>query len=266
MLTAFGDHIDNRSGEAWPSQKLLAEESGQGKRTVERAMKAAERLGWIEEIARPVPNVRGTKYRATVPDPDHRNSGDGRQSGGTSASGMVASQGMDGRQCKAGSSPGRLEMVAIGGEQTLTRNSHLKTLKEERRPPPGATGLPEVTGVSGEQGKKVEADRRQSLSEDAEERLRGVWEQVEKEAAKKAEVAFRNGELIHELNYEALVKYRPHLPLPPTQDEYEALRNKNEWTEGEVNLLIDRYNNDEVLLPNELDAIVSRVDTPPFDD
>jgi hypothetical protein len=67
VLAAFGDHIDNRSGEAWPSQAALAEESGQGKRTVERAMKAAQRLGLVVKVAPGIPHIRGTTYRATVP-------------------------------------------------------------------------------------------------------------------------------------------------------------------------------------------------------
>src|SRR4051794_33763388 len=66
VLAAFGDHIDNQTGEAWPSQAALAEESGHGKRTVERALQAARRLGWLVEVAPPVPRVRGTTYRATV--------------------------------------------------------------------------------------------------------------------------------------------------------------------------------------------------------
>ncbi|NED58719.1 helix-turn-helix domain-containing protein [Micromonospora aurantiaca] len=67
VLKTYGEHINNATGEAWPSQATLAEESGCGKRTVVRAQALAHRVGFLEQVAPAIPRVRGTHVRATVP-------------------------------------------------------------------------------------------------------------------------------------------------------------------------------------------------------
>ncbi|MEV4483640.1 helix-turn-helix domain-containing protein [Micromonospora coxensis] len=67
VLKTYGEHINNLTGEAWPSQATLAEESGCGKRTVVRAQALAHRVGFLEQVAPAIPRVRGTHVRATVP-------------------------------------------------------------------------------------------------------------------------------------------------------------------------------------------------------
>lgn len=67
VLKTYGEHINNVTGEAWPSQATLAEESGCGKRTVVRAQALAHRVGFLEQVAPAIPRVRGTHVRATIP-------------------------------------------------------------------------------------------------------------------------------------------------------------------------------------------------------
>jgi len=153
VLTAFGEHIGNQTGKGWPSQAKLAEESGQGKRTVERAMKAGQRLGWLVEVAPPVPRIRGTTYLATVPPPVPPGDGNSSPVDGGRPTQLVASDGATRRQDEGDSSPVAPTLVASSDEETRNTNSHIGTLKEERRPLSGASELERQS--SGEEQPKL---------------------------------------------------------------------------------------------------------------
>jgi hypothetical protein len=147
VLTAFGDRIDNQTGEAWPSQQALAQDSGQGKRTVERALKAARRLGWLVEIAPPVPRIRGTTYRATVPCATPADRADSSPVSDTGGSALVAPPPATHRHPHGDSSPPRTQLVVSADEETPRENFHIGTPTKELRPLSGAQELPALEDI-----------------------------------------------------------------------------------------------------------------------
>jgi hypothetical protein len=203
VLTAFGDHIDNRSGEAWPSQAALAEESGQGKRTVERGMKAGQRLGWLAETAPPVPRVKGTTYLATVPGLVSENGLNSSPAGEESGSRLVATSAPTHRQCDDYSSPVSPELVVSSGEQTLTLNSHVGTPIEELRP---LTGAQELSGEDNG-GKEVST---QDYTENVAESEQMCSEEF-RYLLDLREEAYKKGQTQSDFGLADLRRYRPWL-------------------------------------------------------
>lgn len=66
VLKTYAEHANNTSGECWPSQPTLAEQSGTSPKTVQRVQEWAIAHGWLEVVAPPIPGVRGTHVRLTI--------------------------------------------------------------------------------------------------------------------------------------------------------------------------------------------------------
>lgn len=90
VFVALCDHANQRTRIAWPSQRLIAEEMGMGRATVERALERLAAVGLVE-IAEPVQARRSTRYRIprempapapTLPFPTRRDESQHRERGG----------------------------------------------------------------------------------------------------------------------------------------------------------------------------------------
>lgn len=210
VLTAFGDRIDNQTGEAWPSQQALAKDSGQGKRTVERALKAARRLGWLVEIAPPVPRIRGTTYRATVPRLAPAEQVDSSSVNGGGRRPQIATALPPRRQPRSDSSSAEGELVVSNGEETLNKNSQIKTLKKELRPLRGAQEL-SGTREGGGEG-KGSLLRQSAADHDDPKAERPTLTPL----LDLGERYYREGQYVNELVMADLRKYRPWVFSSPS--------------------------------------------------
>lgn len=63
VLKTYGEHMNNLSGECWPSQELLAMESGTSVSSVARVQEWAREHGWMEVVKGPIPGKRGLHVR-----------------------------------------------------------------------------------------------------------------------------------------------------------------------------------------------------------
>jgi hypothetical protein len=192
LLKTYGEHLDNSTGEAWPSQTALAKESGCGKRTVERAQTLAVRLGFLLLIAPAVPRVRGATYRATVPaaweslvERANSSSVDGE---------LVVSRDINSSSVETNSSSVEGELIATGGEQTLSSRTLTRTLIKV-----GATTWPPNS---------QEVEIKDHLSPAARARVDAVWDEAEQQFAADVLDKLRSGVKINHVERECVMKWK----------------------------------------------------------
>ncbi|WP_433126525.1 helix-turn-helix domain-containing protein [Micromonospora sp. CA-240977] len=207
VLKTYGEHINNLTGEAWPSQATLAEESGCGKRTVVRAQALAHRVGFLEQVAPAIPRVRGTHVRATVP-------GAWQTLAERLNSVPVAPQVGAGGEGESVPTEAHSVPVATGlGATTGTRT--LKELSPQLSEPATSWPTNSQDKCSGENtGGSRTVLYRNPLTPERQARLDRVWGEAEAAVAAEAAAKLARGASINSVEWDILLRRQPELLAP----------------------------------------------------
>jgi hypothetical protein len=204
VLKTYGEHLDNATGEAWPSQPALAKESGCGRRTVSRAQALAIRLGFLEMIAAPVPGVRGGTFRALVPEAwetlvERANAAVSDEVVASKhprsspvCDEVIASESPRSLPVDPRSLPVEGEVIASTGNQTLSLRTLKRTLMVEATPWPRNS---------------QEVKIKDHLSPAARARVDAVWDEAEQQIATEAVAKLRSGGKINYVEQECAMKW-----------------------------------------------------------
>jgi hypothetical protein len=131
VLKTYGELINNTTGECWPSQTKLANDSGYSISVVARVQRWAIDHGWLEVIAPAIPRKRGIHVVALVPPTTRQTAGEWR-------GGLGWGSGPNSPSAKDRLPVNKSELPVSTAGETLISNSQFETLSPKRRAEQGS--------------------------------------------------------------------------------------------------------------------------------